>query len=127
MAAAAILTIAAASISGMFVLITAAAYALVGSAILDDFDDTGSLVAWFFAVTGGLLGLCTAAVVASVGLLRRRGWAWWTLLALTPVTAVLGVLGGYYLLPLGAAATAVTIFVLLLLRPTRAWIASPTT
>ena len=101
-------------------------YVLVGRAILDDFEDTGSIVAWFLGIVGTLLALCTAAAVASLSLLRRRRWAWWALLVLCPVTAVLGVVAGYYLLPLGVAAAASAVFVLLLLPSTRVWLASAT-
>ncbi|MDH2416489.1 hypothetical protein [Nocardioides sp. CER19] len=115
------MTIAAAAVTGMALLFIAVGFVVVGRALLDDFDEADSVVPWFFSIVGTLLALCTIAVVASLGLLRRRRWAWWTLLALCPITAGLGVVSGYYLLPLGVAAAASTVFVLLLLPATRAW------
>ena len=125
--AAAITTITAASITAAVTLLTAVGYALIGHAILEELDDTGSLIAWFFGIVTALLALCAVAVLASVGLLRRRRWAWWTLLALAPVTAVLGLLTAFYLLPLGIAAAAVAVFVLLVLPSTRTWLAASST
>src|SRR5690242_35520 len=122
--AAAVTTITAATISAGLTVLTASLYAVVGHAILGTFGTTGTVVAWFFGVVITLLVLCCVAVVASVGLLRRRRWAWWTLAALAPVTAALGVMTAFYLLPLGVAAAAVAVFVLLVLPSTRAWMAA---
>lgn len=81
-------------------------------------------MAWFFGVAAARLALCAVAVVSSLGLLMRRRWAWWVLLALSPVTVVLGVMVGGFVLPLGVAAAASAVFVLLLVPSTRAWMAS---
>ncbi|GAA1974262.1 hypothetical protein GCM10009798_39380 [Nocardioides panacihumi] len=122
--AAAVTTIVAATISGGLTLVTAVFAAVIGRAVLQFFDDTGSLVAWFLGVAVTVLALSSVAVVASVGLLRRRRWAWWALLALTPVTVVAGAVAGRFLLPLGVAAAATAVFVLLLLPSTRGWLAA---
>jgi hypothetical protein len=123
--AAAVTTIAASGVTGAVVLLGAVGYPFVGRLLLEDFGDTDSIVARFFVIAGAMLALCACAVVASVSLLRRRRWAWWVLLVLSPVTAVLGLVSGYYLLPLGVAAAASAVFVLLLLPSTRAWMAEP--
>ncbi len=123
--AATVTTIATAGITGAAVLFAAIGYAVVGRTVLENFDGTGSIVAWFFAIVGTVLGLCAAALVAGVGLILQRRWAWWALLVLAPVTAVLGVLASYHVLPLLVTAAASVVFVLLLLPSTRAWIVAP--
>lgn len=123
--AAAVTVITAAALSGMLVLFAAVAYGLIGRTILPYFADTDSIVAWFIAVISALLITCLMAIAASVSLLRRRRWGWWTLLVLSPVTAIAGVMAGYYVLPLIVAGAAVAVFVLLLLRSTRAWLTPP--
>lgn len=114
--AAAVTTIAAAGITGMLVILNA----FVGATVLSYFDDTGVMMAFLAVVV--VVAMCSLAVVASVGLLRRRRWSWWALLVLSPITFVLGFMASYYVLPLAGSTAALAVFVLLLLRPTRGWL-----
>jgi hypothetical protein len=105
------------------VLLGAVFLALLSSALLPSFspEDARFLVLWGVGVVGVAVALAGVTIVAAVQLLQRRRWAWWTLVVLCPVAALLSVQGASLLLPLGVTAGAVAAFVLLLLPATRAW------
>jgi hypothetical protein len=123
--AASVVTIVLAAITGLMALAVTVVTVIVGPTLMSDFDEP----TWLVALVLGLIvvGLAWAVVstVAAVKLLRRRRWAWWTLLVLSGLRAVLGLgsgLGGALtgLLSVGAG---VAVVVLLLLPSTREWLA----
>lgn len=95
----------------------------VAGPIVDSFDPgSGDNARWFVAGAGiGIVALSVTAGTLAIYVLRRRIWASWLLIALSSVSAILGGILGYYILPLAVTAVAVTVTVLLLMPSARAW------
>jgi hypothetical protein len=120
---AAVLTMAAAGCTAGATVLMAVALALIGGAMGPFLSEMGPIVGLVAGAVVVQLALCTLAVVAAVQLLLGRRWAWWTLVVLSPLAAVLGVVAASSGVSLLISAAAVTVLVLLLAPSTRAWIA----
>ena len=121
--AAVVTTIVGVALTGLALACLAVLYAFVGRAFISSFEDTQRFMASLFAGFVTAVILCALALAASLSLLRRRRWAWWTLLGLSAVTVPLGLMGTYQVVPLLVAAAAAVVVVLLLLPSTRGWLA----
>jgi hypothetical protein len=95
---------------------------VIAGPIFDTFGSGSDNPRWWLIVGATVvLVLSTAADVVAVFVLRGRGWARWALIGLSVVTVLGGVMSAYYLAPLGVAAAAVTVIVLLLMPSAKVW------
>lgn len=103
-------------------MLTASLFGPLVATLLETFGSgTATSWGWVIGSVGVVLALSGAAAACAFQVLRARSWARWLLLALSSVTAVLGVLMFSLVVPLALAAAGIAVVVLLLVPEARSW------
>lgn len=121
--AAAVATWTTASITAAFALCFGVLVLLFGDPVFDVFEGQ-NLQAYVVAAVVVVMGLSAAADVLAYFVFRGHRWARWALVVLSVASAVCAAMLGYYVAPLVITAAALTVVVLLFLKPARAWFRS---
>jgi hypothetical protein len=85
-----------------------------------------AVLTWIVATgTAAVIALSALADAVAVFVVRGPSWARWTLIILSVVAALGGLVSAYYVGPLLVTAASVTVLVLLLLPDAGAWFRAP--
>ena len=121
--AAAVVTWATASITAAIALCSGVLVLLFGGPVFDVFEGQ-NLQAYVVGTVVVVVALSAAADVLAYFVFRGHRWARWALVVLSIASAVPAAMLGYYVAPLTITTAALTVVVLLFLRPARAWFRS---
>ena len=120
--AAAVVTWVGATGTAVLTLVLSVGLLFVAAPLFDAFGSGPDNPRWYLAGAAGVVVVLSAAAdVVAVFTLRGYRWAQWTLVGLSVVAAVGGVVSAYYIAPLALTAAALAVVVLLLLPDARAW------
>jgi hypothetical protein len=112
-----------ASITAALTLCLGVLVLFLGGPVFDAFQ-TQDLQAYVVAAALVVIAFSGAADVLAYLVFRRHRWARWALVALSVASAVCATMFGYCVAPLLITAAALSVVVLLFLRPARAWFRS---